>query len=105
MELKVWGTARTGLCHLSSGVEKFQNMYGMNYELYRISTFQVFNQIELYGHTTWTDASGTSMQGVMRRGLLDRSSTSSAAVGRCVGVLFQQDFSRVSLQMKQSCIQ
>ncbi len=41
------------------------------------------------------------MQGEMSLGLFDRSSTTSDAVGRLVGVLCQQERSRVSLQRKK----
>jgi tRNA A-37 threonylcarbamoyl transferase component Bud32 len=38
------------------------------------------------------------MQGEMRRVLFDKSSTISEAVGRLVGVMHQQDLSKVSLK-------
>ena len=37
-----------------------------------------------------TDASGTSIQGLRRRGLLYSSSTISAALGRSLGIWLQQ---------------
>ena len=46
--------------------------------------------------STWTEANGTSMQGEISLGLLDKSSTISEAVGLLVAVIFQQDFNRVS---------
>ena len=48
--------------------------------------------------STWTEASGTSMQGDMSLGLFESNSTISEAVGLLVGVLCQQDFKRVSLK-------
>ena len=50
--------------------------------------------------STCTDARGTSMQGEMRRVLFDKSSTISEAVGRFVGIMHQQDLSKVSLKQK-----
>ena len=48
--------------------------------------------------STLTQAKGTSMQGDIRRGVLDRSSTISDAVGLLVAHMCQQDLSRVSLK-------
>ncbi len=53
---------------------------------------------KFYNIATWTDARGTSIQGEMRRGLFDKSSTISDAVGLFVGVILQQDLSKVSLK-------